>query len=329
MVGKYEIEIYNNRVHFRLEVKRNITIIQGDSATGKTTLIGLVAAYERLGNGSGITLKSEKPCSVLPVSDWQNYVRNIHDHIVFLDENMPFIQTEDFARAILYSDNYYVIIYRDSLPQLPYSIEEIYGIREDRESQKYIGTKRVYNSMYQIYGGLGKRKSIDPATVITEDSNAGYDFFSSVFRCRCVSAGGKAKVSKMIAVMGEADFPVLAIVDGAAFGADMERTMREVRRKGDRCAVYAPESFEYLLLCAGLIDVPKEKIDQPYLYADSSLYASWEQFFTSLLVEMSGNTIYQYVKARLNQTYLEAGALQKIIRMIPETIMTDRGEWDK
>ena len=183
--------------------------------------------------------------------------------------------------------------------------------------------------MYQIYGGLGKRKSIDPATVITEDSNAGYDFFSSVFRCRCVSAGGKAKVSKMIAVMGEADFPVLAIVDGAAFGADMERTMREVRRKGDRCAVYAPESFEYLLLCAGLIDVPKEKIDQPYLYADSSLYASWEQFFTSLLVEMSGNTIYQYVKTRLNQTYLGAGALQKIIRMIPDTIMTDRGEWDK
>ena len=36
MTGKYDIEIYNKRVHYHLTVKRNITVIQGDSATGKT-----------------------------------------------------------------------------------------------------------------------------------------------------------------------------------------------------------------------------------------------------------------------------------------------------
>ena len=34
MTGKYDIEIYNKRVHYHLTVKRNITVIQGDSATG-------------------------------------------------------------------------------------------------------------------------------------------------------------------------------------------------------------------------------------------------------------------------------------------------------
>ena len=35
MTGKYDIEIYNKRVHYHLTVKRNVTVIQGDSATGK------------------------------------------------------------------------------------------------------------------------------------------------------------------------------------------------------------------------------------------------------------------------------------------------------
>ncbi|SFC65478.1 hypothetical protein SAMN02910398_02793 [Butyrivibrio sp. YAB3001] len=39
MVGKYDIEVYNNKAHYFLTVKRNITILQGDSASGKTELI--------------------------------------------------------------------------------------------------------------------------------------------------------------------------------------------------------------------------------------------------------------------------------------------------
>ena len=42
MTGKYDIEIYNKRVHYHLTVKRNITVIQGDSATGKTELLRMI-----------------------------------------------------------------------------------------------------------------------------------------------------------------------------------------------------------------------------------------------------------------------------------------------
>lgn len=42
MKGKYYITVQNKKLRYELEVKRNITIIRGDSATGKTTLIEML-----------------------------------------------------------------------------------------------------------------------------------------------------------------------------------------------------------------------------------------------------------------------------------------------
>lgn len=39
MRGKYRVVVKNKRLHYEFEIKRNITIIKGDSATGKTNLI--------------------------------------------------------------------------------------------------------------------------------------------------------------------------------------------------------------------------------------------------------------------------------------------------
>lgn len=65
MTGKYDIEIYNKRVHYHLTVKRNITVIQGDSATGKTELLRMISDYENNGISSGITQICEKRCVVM------------------------------------------------------------------------------------------------------------------------------------------------------------------------------------------------------------------------------------------------------------------------
>ena len=95
------------------------------------------------------------------------------------------------------SDNYFVIICRDALPQLPYSIEEIYGMRINKESQKYIEPKKTYNELYNIYN-LHDSKEIKTDTVIREDSNSGNECFSHVFECECRSAEGKSKITAMI-----------------------------------------------------------------------------------------------------------------------------------
>lgn len=46
MRGIKHITISNNRIKYSFDIKRNITIIAGDSATGKSTLINMIEAYE-------------------------------------------------------------------------------------------------------------------------------------------------------------------------------------------------------------------------------------------------------------------------------------------
>lgn len=174
MKGKYHIVVQNNRLRYDLDIRRNITIIRGDSATGKTKLISLLEQAAALGEGSGVEVRCERPCRTLGGADWRLVLPNLHEQILFMDEENRFVKSQEFAAAVKASDNYFVIVTREDLPNLPYSVEEIYGIHT---SGKYHDLKRTYNELYHIYSTEvlpGKEK---PETVIVEDSNAGYEFF--------------------------------------------------------------------------------------------------------------------------------------------------------
>ena len=56
MKGKYEVIVQNRRLQYKFTINRNITVLRGDSATGKTTLIDMIAAYQQNGAASGITM---------------------------------------------------------------------------------------------------------------------------------------------------------------------------------------------------------------------------------------------------------------------------------
>lgn len=321
MVGKYDIKIYDNKVHYHLIVKRNITIIQGNSATGKTTLIDMLLDYSQLGKNSGVTVVCERKCVAFRFqNDMQlQILQTMHGYIIFLDENNSFIKTHEFARIVNESDNYFVIICRDALPQLPYSIEEIYGMRINKESQKYIEPKKTYNELYNIYN-LYDSKEIKPDTVITEDSNSGNECFSHVFECECRSAEGKSKITAMISEYKNSGKDLLVIVDGAAFGSEMQLFSRKAANCNNKCVLYAPESFEYLLLNSGIVEVDENVLENTYDYADSRYYPSWERFYTAYLIERTKDTVLHYNKARLNEAYLTEGNLEKIRAQLPEQI---------
>ena len=172
MVGKYDIEIYNNRVHYFLEVKRNITILQGYSASGKTELIRLISDFEENGTSSGITIKCDAKCTVLTSVDWELWLRSLKNSIVYIDETAGFVKTKQFAEHVKGSNNYFVIVTRDDLPQLPYSVEEIYGLRNVSDQAKYKMFKKVYNEMFNMYN-LKTPDGIEPDEVITEDFKLG------------------------------------------------------------------------------------------------------------------------------------------------------------
>ena len=167
MVGKYEIEVYNNKVHYFLTIKRNITILQGDSATGKTELIRLIQEHETNGTSSGITLICDVKCTVLTAVDWELRLSSMNSQIVFIDETAGFLRSQRFAELVKGSDNYFVIVSRDALSQLPYSVDEIYGLRNVSDTQKYKTYKRIYNEMYKLYH-LDPQGTKDPEVIITE-----------------------------------------------------------------------------------------------------------------------------------------------------------------
>lgn len=153
MKGKHLVTIKNNVLRYQFEIRRNITIIKGDSATGKTTLIDMVREYFENGEQSGVSLQCDKTCIVLEGRQWKVLIENIHDSIVFIDEGNLFITTDEFSSAVKKSDNYYVIVTREGLPNLPYSVDEIYGIKS---SGKHGTLQQTYQEFYRIYGNIEK-----------------------------------------------------------------------------------------------------------------------------------------------------------------------------
>ncbi len=304
MRGAQHIVIQSRRIRYDFTIQRNITIIAGDSATGKTTLVDMVRDYYENGADSGITLTCDKECTVLYGRNWQAQLALYSDSIVFIDEGSAFVTSEDFARAIQGTDNYYVIITRESLENLPYSVREIYGLRE---SGKYGGLKQRYNELYRLHGLLQSNTLARAGKAVIEDSNAGFEFFSAVFSERqipCVSAQGKSNIFGMLTNMPD-DETVLVIADGAAFGSQVGKLSMLIKQ-GRQIILYLPESFEWLILQADFLkdNAIRDILRQPSEAIESARYISWERFFTELLAEKTAGSIWEYHKRRLNPIYL-------------------------
>ncbi len=77
MVGSYHIIIQNSIVKYEFDIKRNITIIKGDSATGKTVLVDMVREFILNGADSGINLSTSVPCRVIEGNTWEEQLSSI------------------------------------------------------------------------------------------------------------------------------------------------------------------------------------------------------------------------------------------------------------
>ena len=318
MKGKYSIRIENKRLRYDLVIHRNITVIRGDSATGKTTLIGMLQSYERDGASSGISIVCEKQCLVIDGIRWKENIRSISDSIVFIDEHNRFIESEEFASEIRNTDNYYVLITRSSLSNLPYSVDEIYGIHT---SGKYHDLKKTYNEMYRIYSDFSSRYD-NVLRLISEDSNSGFEFFKGIVKndVKCLSAGGKSNISRMLLNM-PCDKKTAVIADGAAIGPEIEKII-ELKKNGYELLLYLPESFEWIILRSGLIKdrYIDQVLSEPESYIDSREYFSWERFFSDLLIRVTDNSYYKYSKSALNKVYLQQKEKKAIVEVLPAQI---------
>lgn len=84
---------------------------------------------------------------------------------------------------------------------------------------------------------------------MTEDSKTGYEFYNEYAKThniQCEHADGKTNVSKKIVNKNNSQ-TTLIIVDGAAYGSEMNNTMILINSIPGYI-LFTPESFEWLLL---------------------------------------------------------------------------------
>ena len=317
MKGSHRIIVESRKVKYDFVIHRNITIITGDSGSGKTVLIDLIHDYGRYGADSGVFLSCDCPCKVIDSEDWERKIEETTGSIIFIDEGNRFLVSKKFAQLVQGSDNYFVLATREKLPALPYSVSEIYGFRK---SGKFHDAKQKYNEIYHLYGEISEEKNINPKLVITEDSNSGFEFFKEMSRQKgvnCFSAGGKSNIIRQLEQRTNEEGTILVIVDGAAFGSEVEK-IELYARQNNNCYLYLPESFEWLILKSGVIKNADLSaiLQNTWDYVDSSMYMSWERYFTALLVELTNNTYLQYSKNDLNDVYIKGSIKDNIVKQI-------------
>ena len=316
MRGICRVKIKNSRNSYQFELRRNITILKGESGRGKTTLYDMIRDYNSFGRESGVSISCDKSILTLEGKDWEDNLTKIENSIVVIDEDSKFVRSKDFADRVDGSSNYFLIITRNYLAQLPYSVEEIYELQGEN-NKKF---RKVYSEIYRMYDNPYKGAlPFLPEVIITEDEKSGYQFFRNVSEdnnINCISAGGKSNILRILKENDKKD--VVIIADGAAIGAEIEDLVNKQRLSNRKIAIFLPESFEWLILKSGIIgNIDKNKIDVPYDNIDSEKFVSWERYFTDLLIKSTKENKYmKYEKSHLSDFYLQDANVEKIKNVI-------------
>lgn len=315
MHGEYKIRVKNNRNSYSFTLKRNFTILRGDSGRGKTTLYEMISEYNRYGKESGVFVSSDRELMTVSGDGWQDIIEANPNKILVIDEDNSFIRTKEFARVVKNSDNYFLLITRNYLADLPVSVDEIYkltGGKNNKFVPMYGHIDRMFDKPLKEY------LPFKPEVIITEDSNSGYQYFKSLadeYGIDCVSAYGKSNIIKKLNEYTNKN--VVVIADGAALGAEIEGLVNQQILRPRKIALFLPESFEWLVLKSGIVDVKEEMIEHPEDFADSTAYMSWEQYFSDVLIKATSDKEYMsYTKKSLKAFYYQGKGKDAIKNLI-------------
>jgi hypothetical protein len=323
MRGNYHFRVKSKKTIFEFEIRRNITVIKGDSATGKTTLLQMMYEYLRVGRESGYSVSTNASYYVYLRQevgrDWKDALLPLTNTVIFIEENNNFVFTEAFAAFVKTSGNYFVLVNRSPLKMLPYSIHEIYEIVTEG---KHSDVKESYHELRELYSNYPNVENNHFSNIVTEDSNSGHQFFKKVFSAHQVfSANGNGNIVNLVKNIQDED--TLIVADGAAYGAMIEEHLEYFDAvENRRISMWLPESFEYLILKSGIVQEKElpAVLKNPSEYVDSREFESWERFFTQLLVSATSNTEHRYSKQKLDGYYLQEKQVRKILEQFPAEI---------
>lgn len=212
MVGNFSFVLKTKRVQYEFHVNRKIMRVTGDSAVGKSEMIRVLLDLKSAGVSDAVTCKY--PYEVLSgqafglidreitkISEsvkrhdskefsekMRDYLEQFDNYLFFADEDFSFLGTDNFALFCKYTDSFFVLICRDPLCKLPYSYTEIYTVKKSGK----------FHTLVPVYKAENFMAINEDYNIVTEDSNAGYQFFSH-FYTNVRSANGKSNFINLMA----------------------------------------------------------------------------------------------------------------------------------
>lgn len=295
MKGIRKFQLSSKNILFDIELHRNVTVIRDDGATYKTMFCNMLRAARV--KGSGVHLRSYQT-EVLCLTDQEFNADNLaqyknRDTILVFDESSSCIRTTAFREAIESTGCYFILITRNRCDCFGMSMKELY---EFSYSDSVDLSKRVI-SMHQLYEDDCYGILSNQSQVITEDSNAGKQFFNRAYGQEHVyTSHDKSNIPATIKKHPGS----IVIVDGAAFGFETEDAIALLATYD--CSLIAKESFEYVLLKSGILrDLVTINVDAPEV--ESSQYLTWERFYTDYIQHITLGTVFEYSKTHLNEAY--------------------------
>ncbi len=296
MVGSYVINVRTKRVRYVINLERNISVLKGDSGTGKTTLIQMLWEYQQRGVSSGIHVSVTNNADIRILNDLNtiDYVLDTctgKNVVLFMDESMSSVLSDNtILSKINNSGCYFVFVTRHKLEErrgngyggLTFSISSLYVIKTKREGNYYS------NTFIQRYNDV--LTPVSPNIIVTEDSKSGHDIISRVVKRETITSNGKDNMrNTVIRLLEKSKSDVIyCIVDGAAFGSCIEGLMRIACE--NNVYIFSPESFEYMVLATSVFKrFLTDELTNTSKYVDSMKFLSWERYYTDLLEHLCKN----------------------------------------
>lgn len=318
MKGVISIKFFNDEISYSFSLHRKYSILSGDSATGKSSLVDMLYLYFNDSTFRSITvlecLGFDKILLVKNISNIPRYLSENTNCLIVLDEgDIDNIQLGRFSKELHSSNNYFLFITRETLGYLPYSYKCIYEI------ETKFSNNCTCNTFVPRYSDINL-VDVKPDLILVEDSNSGFQFFSSVIQGECVVDTAKSKsrirtkLRKLLRCGKHKNIYVIA--DGAAFGSEINLLVEFIISKvaDVEINIFLPESFEYLLLNTKLfnIDNLEDKLKHTYNYCEADKFISWERYYTSLMDEIG------YDKNILDNRFLEKDVVERVCSQLTD-----------
>lgn len=158
-----DLEVRSDEFNFSCTLKRRITIIRGDSGTGKTSLVKRLTI-----TAPGITVSAPLDIKVANNSTWDAPLIGYKNAIIFYGD-LAATETLEFAslcRDMLVKNNLYVVIINRE------DLSNFSRLEENYKGHKYMDASISVNEIYDFKNDGGINHWLEPVELpVTKDYN--------------------------------------------------------------------------------------------------------------------------------------------------------------